>query len=283
MKRIYILLLVCMGAMSAMAQGQKLKNRVIDKDYYPVDNAKVTIKGTKLSTVTDKNGNFVIEDVPLILDSIEVVKGDKTYSAETPIRLEMNRALMDKFSWFVKAGWEFPWGELSDLDCGENRIINVGVGIDLKLSRCISFQPSVNLAMRWIGVRDGYYDVDNGNGNYTYYDGKVKANMGALEIPMLFAFKAPLGASANLVFRAGAYMDIGLWGSGEIKDEYTQEGQSALIKFDVYGRRISGGAAYGLGVEFGRYMIGVAGKTGVASTDCEISYTSVGIEIGYKF
>lgn len=77
MKRIYILLLACIGAMSVMAQGQKLKNRVIDKDYYPVDSAKVTVKGTSISTFTDKNGEFVLEDVPLILDSIEVRKGKR--------------------------------------------------------------------------------------------------------------------------------------------------------------------------------------------------------------
>ena len=55
MKRIIILAIIglCISGAS-MAQGQKLKGRLIDKDHYPVKNAKVTVKGTNLSTTSDK-------------------------------------------------------------------------------------------------------------------------------------------------------------------------------------------------------------------------------------
>ena len=54
MKRIIILAIIglCISGAS-MAQGQKLKGRLIDKDHYPVKNAKVTVKGTNLSTTSD--------------------------------------------------------------------------------------------------------------------------------------------------------------------------------------------------------------------------------------
>lgn len=57
MKRIIILAIIglCISGAS-MAQGQKLKGRLIDKDHYPVKNAKVTVKGTNLSTTSDKDG-----------------------------------------------------------------------------------------------------------------------------------------------------------------------------------------------------------------------------------
>ena len=44
MKRIIILAIIglCISGAS-MAQGQKLKGRLIDKDHYPVKNAKVTV------------------------------------------------------------------------------------------------------------------------------------------------------------------------------------------------------------------------------------------------
>lgn len=88
-----------------MAQGQKLKGRLIDKDHYPVKNAKVTVKGTNLSTTSDKDGNFFIEDVPLYLDSIQVEKGRKDITVNTPMKISMGRLVIDKrFSWFVKAG-----------------------------------------------------------------------------------------------------------------------------------------------------------------------------------
>ena len=52
MKRIIILAIIglCISGAS-MAQGQKLKGRLIDKDHYPVKNAKVTVKGTNLRMV----------------------------------------------------------------------------------------------------------------------------------------------------------------------------------------------------------------------------------------
>ena len=55
MKRIIILAIIglCISGAS-MAQGQKLKGRLIDKDHYPVKNAKVTVKGTTLSTTSDR-------------------------------------------------------------------------------------------------------------------------------------------------------------------------------------------------------------------------------------
>lgn len=67
MKRIIILAIIglCISGAS-MAQGQKLKGRLIDKDHYPVKNAKVTVKGTNLSTTSDKDGNFFIEDVLIL-------------------------------------------------------------------------------------------------------------------------------------------------------------------------------------------------------------------------
>lgn len=97
MKRIIILAIIglCISGAS-MAQGQKLKGRLIDKDHYPVKNAKVTVKGTNLSTTSDKDGNFFIEDVPLYLDSIQVEKGRKDITVNTPIMISMGRLVIDK-------------------------------------------------------------------------------------------------------------------------------------------------------------------------------------------
>ena len=44
MKRLYTLLAGLTMAAGLMAQGQKLTGRIIDKDYYPMDKAKVTVK-----------------------------------------------------------------------------------------------------------------------------------------------------------------------------------------------------------------------------------------------
>lgn len=278
MKRIYILFLACMGAMSVMAQGQKLKNRIIDKDYYPVDSAKVTVKGTNISTVTDKNGNFVIDNVPLVLDSIEIQKeGKKTYSAEIPVRVEMRRAVMDRFSWLVRAGWEYPLYDFDNVsDCSGSHVFFAGVGVDLKMSRHMSFQPSVNLSVRKM---NGYGEFDKDNG---YFYGEQIYNAGVLEIPLQFALKYRAGRSMNVVFRFGPHMDIGLWGNAKFPQ--TEEYDEAVL--DIYGSRIGGGITYGLGVEWGHYIIGTTGHTGwiankAAGGGC--GYTSFGFEVGYRF
>ncbi len=275
MKRIYLLLLACMGAMSVMAQGQKLKNRVIDKDYYPVDSAKVIVKGTNISTFTDKNGEFALEDVPLILDSIEIQKRNKSYSAEIPVRIRMRKAVMDRFSWFVRAGWEFPLYDFEGMSaCQGSYMFSMGAGVDLKVSRHVSFQPSANLSIRKMKGYDYEY-LDGRN-----YDGDIKLDMGVLEVPLLFAFKIPVGMSANIVLRAGGYFDIGLWGTGKIMNNRYDDSR---YEFDLYGKRFSGGAAYGLGFEKGHYMFSLIGKTGWISQKQNVGYTSFGLEIGYKF
>ena len=107
MKRLYTLLAGLTMAAGLMAQGQKLTGRIIDKDYYPMDKAKVTVKGTNISTTTDKNGNYVLEEVPLILDSLEVTKGKKSYSESFPVMIKMKQAIMAKpVEWYVKAGYD---------------------------------------------------------------------------------------------------------------------------------------------------------------------------------
>lgn len=287
MKRVYILLLACMGAMSVMAQGQKLKNRIIDKDYYPVDSAKVTVKGTNISTFTDKNGNFVLEDVPLILDSIQIQKGKKDYSVSTPVKVAMRKAVMDHFSWVVKAGYEFPMYEFDEFDVvSGSSMFYVGVGIDAKMSRHVAFQPGINLSIRKMNG-EGEYDEYDGYG-YSY--GPQTYNAGVLEIPLLFAFKFPVGYSANLVFKVGPYIDLGLWGKIKYTPDYVSGSDNYNYEereFDVYGKRIGGGAAYGLGIEFGRFMVGITGHTGWSpnerSYDEGFGYTSYGVEFNYRF
>ena len=73
MKKIIILLVagLCFSG-TALAQGLNLKGRFIDKDYYPLKGAKVTLKGTNQSTTTDKKGNFYFENAPLTSDSLLV-------------------------------------------------------------------------------------------------------------------------------------------------------------------------------------------------------------------
>ena len=138
-------------AAGLMAQGQKLTGRIIDKDYYPMDKAKVTVKGTNISTTTDKNGNYVLEEVPLILDSLEVTKGKKSYSESFPVMIKMKQAIMAKpVEWYVKAGYDmsyFTGEDFSTIKDGHG--FHVGGGADIRMSRIMSpCQSALKLLLR---------------------------------------------------------------------------------------------------------------------------------------
>ena len=286
MKRIYILLLACLGTMSVMAQGQKLKTRIIDKDYYPVDSAKVTLKGTNISAVTDKNGNFVLENVPLVLDSIQIQKGKKDYTAGIPINIEMRTAVMDRFAWYIKAGVEFA-GLHDDMNLKDGVGFYAGVGLDMKMSRHWAFQPGVYLSYRKMegNLYDDLYMADPGDDYGQYYEEEHTIyKMWNIEVPLLLALKYPLGRSLNMQIQFGGYVDVGL-GGDITKRYYNNRNNSEIVELsdDIYGKRLTGGFAYGIGFEYGHILFGVAGRTGCSSGSYSESFTSVSLEVGYKF
>lgn len=287
MKKILIaLLLACISTTASLAQGQRVKNRIIDKDYYPVDHATVTVKGTGIRTTTDKEGNFVLENVPLILDSIGVQKGKKVYSATTPLCIRMKRELADRFSWYVKLGGGYPFldmeaGSSMGASCYE---IYGGVGVDIRLSRHWSFQPGIGLTYRRMVGDDYDYYYDNSTG-YSYASEGQIYETGVLEVPLLFALRFPLSSLLNLVVRMGGYMDLGLWGTLDREWETSVPPSPLGEQIDVFKKhRFCGGGAYGLGLEMGRhFMLGFLGHTGWSSYDYTTSFTSIAFEVGYRF
>lgn len=288
MKKIFIaLLLVCAGTTALLAQGQRVKNRIIDKDYYPVDHATVIVKGTNIRTTTDKDGNFVLEEVPLILDSIEVQKDKNVYSAATPLHIQMKRELADRFSWYVKLGGGYPF---LDMEAGSGVIgassyeVYGGVGVDIRLSRHWSFQPGIGLTYRRMAGDDYDYFYDSSSGQSYYFDGLIYET-GVLEVPLLFALRFPMGSSLNLVVRMGGYMDLGLWGT--LKHQWESNTSSTPLgdEINVFKEHcFCGGGAYGLGIEMGRhFMLGFLGHTGWSSYDYSRGFTSIAFEVGYRF
>lgn len=104
MKRYIALALVCLALTDVMAQKQKVVEKIVDEDYYPVDGAVVTLKRTNQQAVTDKNGVFVLEEVPVYFDSLQVTKGKRSGYVDLPMRIQMRTQVMQRFSLIVKAG-----------------------------------------------------------------------------------------------------------------------------------------------------------------------------------
>lgn len=281
MKRIIILAIAALCICGAsMAQGQKLKGRLIDKDHYPVKNAKVTVKGTNLSTTSDKDGNYYIEDVPMYLDSIRIEKGKKDITVATPLKISMGRQVIQKrFSWFVKAGA----GISRFIDTEEtksNFSFHAGGGVDIKLAKHWSFQPAAYIAYREMQGNDWGYE-----GEY------IKYELTYLEIPLLFAHKFRLSSSLNWIISAGPYVDLGLGGDKTSKERVyiSDEGNSnGTVEYEthyygIFGKRFTGGFAYGMGVEGRHFTFGLTGRTGWTSWEKSLGFTNVEFEVGYKF
>lgn len=279
MKRIIILAVIglCISGVS-MAQGQKLKGRLIDKDHYPVKDAKVSVKGTDLSTTSDKDGNFYIENVPLSLDSVRIEKGRKDVTIATPMRISMGRKIIDGTYWFVKAGAGIS--RFLGADDTKNMVaFHIGGGVDIKMAKHWSFQPAAYIAYREMEANMWSYEQEYTNYKLTY-----------LEIPLLFAYKFRLNSSLNWVISAGPYMDCGITGDITVNlrqyhnNNYGDNSYSyERFNNDIFGKRFTGGAAYGMGIESNRIIIGFTGRTGWTSWEWSEGFTNVEFEIGYKF
>ena len=74
MKRIIIGVIACICAITAMAQAQThdVKGVVFDRRQQPIVGALVTAQGTNISTITDVDGKFLLQEVPLSVKKVIV-------------------------------------------------------------------------------------------------------------------------------------------------------------------------------------------------------------------
>lgn len=74
MKRIIIGMIACICAITVMAQVQThdVKGVVFDRRQQPIVGALVTAKGTNISTITDVDGKFLLQEVPLSVKKVVV-------------------------------------------------------------------------------------------------------------------------------------------------------------------------------------------------------------------
>lgn len=272
MKRLYILMLACLGAVSVMAQNQRLKQRIIDRDYYPADSATVTVKGTNISTVTDRNGNFVLEDVPVILDSIEVTKNGKSKTLPIPIEITMTEALNDRYvAWYVKAGGGFTSAYGNGIGGSS---FYVGGGMDVRLGRHWAYQMGLYYDYRYVDACS--YDDNYGyGGKYKYHN---------LELPMVFAIKFRMANPVVMQIGIGGYLSYTI--GGEYTDPSSYSGyyaQGGIGSED----RLGGGPLINFGWEIKRrWLLDVTGRFGFLSGGHDwdnAAYMDWSIGFGYKF
>lgn len=283
MKKIIILLVagLCLSG-TALAQGLNLKGRFIDKDYYPLKGAKVTLKGTNQSTTTDKKGNFYFENAPLTSDSllVESTKKDRTISSLVTVRMD-EQFIPKRFSWFAKAGVGISL--ISDGDGVKKPSFSIGAGIDLKLSKHWSFQPALQFVhsnMR--GEAEVEFYLPEGYNYYSYYDAEYEVN--TLELPLTFALKFYPKRNRGVIINFGPYVSYGLSGKAKLDpDGYSLEHENIPTETDLFGNRFGGGFAYGINWDINHILFGFTGRVGVISGDMDDARVGIMFEVGYRF
>ena len=103
MKRIIIGMIACICAITVMAQVQThdVKGVVFDRRQQPIVGALVTAKGTNISTITDVDGKFLLQEVPLSVKKVVVTSiGMETREVDlnVPVQLkwDMNSAWVSR-------------------------------------------------------------------------------------------------------------------------------------------------------------------------------------------
>ncbi|WP_297971932.1 outer membrane beta-barrel protein [uncultured Bacteroides sp.] len=282
MKKIIILLVagLCLSG-TALAQGLNLKGRFIDKDYYPLKGAKVTLKGTNQSTTTDKKGNFYFENAPLTSDSllVESTKKDQTISSLVMVRMD-EQFVPKRFSWFAKAGVGVSL--ISDGIGVKKPAFHLGAGIDLKLSKHWSFQPALQFVYSnmWTETE---MDVVSPDG-YTYSSYRdVEYEVNTLELPLTFALKYYSKRSRGVMINFGPYVSYGLSGKTKIEpDSYSSGYENIPTEIDLFGNHFGGGFAYGINWDINHILFGFTGRVGVISSELD-SRVGIMFEVGYRF
>lgn len=261
MKRLIIICLMsCLSLVTLMAQEatHDIKGVVTDKQQLPIVGALVTVQGTTISTVTDIDGKFLLREVPvtakrLVVESIGMETEE--WEIGTPIQIKQKR---EKFSFVASAG--IVTSRYTGYGGSSKMGYEFGLGFETRRSAHWAFRLMVELASR--GTVYKY--------NKQGLDYKETWSPVTLDIPMYFMRRWKLAYKTNLVLAFGPAISWGL--GGKVKTETNGE----KAEYDIYKKKydsyyeedckhsllfpFSPGLAYGLGIEYKKWMVGAWGK-----------------------
>lgn len=232
-----------------------VKGVVTDYKERPIVGALVRVEGTDLSTVTDIDGRFLLRGVPMgdykiVVESVGMETTE--WEIETPIQVPKQRTYSSlvvsagvNISRYTVNGGSFKPG------------YEVGIGVDIRYSKHGSFCPMIQLTSRGSVYKSGVY--------------KETWNPMMLDVPLFFRGRYKLAYKTNLVLSLGPVLSWGLGG------KVTRDVDGEKTEFDIYKANyeygtgymegmhrllypFNFGMAYGVGVEYKRWMVGVTGK-----------------------
>ena len=178
----------------------------------------------------------------------------------------------------IRAGLNLPSIEIDEENSPEyeNTVgFHVGAVADIGLNNFFYIQPGLFLSTK--------------GAEYTYPDGHHNSytSLWYLEIPLLASAKIAINESLAIRINAGPYVGFGI--AGTIEHEYTgsvrgPDSEKAFQK--NYFKRLDLGLAFGGGVEFQSFYLGVNydfGLISVADSKIDVYNRCLGFTLGYNF
>lgn len=243
------------------SKGRPIVGAQVSATNYDGEKSRVYLKMAReeisVSTITDIDGNFLLEDVPVTAKYIlveSVGMEPRAQKIDVPLSVETRRK---KLTFVVQAGVTMSrytaFG--GDFKVG----YEVGLGLEVRTSKHWAFRPMVQLSNRGT-----VYQRSESGLHY-----KETWNPTFLDIPLYFVNRQKLARKVNLVMSFGPAAGFGL--GGKVKTDFNGEG----TEYDAFGGTIGYGGyeegdgllyfinfgfAYSLGVEYKQLTVGVWGK-----------------------
>lgn len=279
MKRLFLVACMCLCGLALMAQERQVTGVVYNKeDNEPMVGAEVSVDGISLTTVTDIDGRFILNDVPADARTVKISSiGMVTMRARIPQEGDEIKVVMErverKFSPFVKAGVA-----ITVVDCNMSGVSGkagvgfmAGVGASIYLSRYFSLTPSLNILQKNFKIDD------------------VSAKPVYLHLPLLVENKVWLkrrGYGNRLVFNYGPFVSYGIAGKAEGTKLFSKDesGMRAFQPFDA-------GLHLGFGAQLKHLYLGLNVEASLINT-LDTDYWSDGdnlttltldFSVGYRF
>ena len=191
-----------------------------------------------------------------------------------------------QISWNAKVGMNMS-NFTGDADTDMRVGFNVGVGMEYQFTDLVSLQPSLFFSQKGAKYSEGY------DGSIIDADADVKINQLYLELPINVQLRFNIADNTNLVIATGPYLACGVGGKTKF-DGGASVGSINITgddKIDTFGNdgldynRFDAGWNIGLGVEFGRILVGLDTQLGFCKVMDGNAPHNANIEItlGYKF
>ena len=144
-----------------------------------------------------------------------------------------------------------------------------GLGIEVRMSKRWAFQPTLQICNHGAEFNAERYGVKY----------QETWNPVSLDLPMLFILRCPIARKMNLAFSMGPVFSYGFAGkvkaseTGKPDEEY--DIYSSEYEYDYSGGKhsllhpFSFGVAYGIGVEYKKWLAGISGKSMCLGQDDE--------------